>query len=34
VNVADGYFPLRVGDRVCFEPIDEPEFRRLRGERL
>jgi inhibitor of KinA len=34
VNVADGYFPLRVGDRVCFEPIDEAEFRRLSGERL
>ena len=34
VDVADGYFPLRTGDRVRFEPIDEPEFHRLRGERL
>jgi inhibitor of KinA len=34
VNVADGYFPLRVGDRVRFERIDEAEFRRLQGQRL
>ena len=34
VNVADGYFPLRTGDRVRFEPIDEEEFRRLQGQRL
>jgi inhibitor of KinA len=34
VNVSDGYFPLRVGDRVRFEPIDEAEFRRLCGQRL
>jgi inhibitor of KinA len=34
VNVADGYFPLRVGDRVKFERIDEGEFQRLEGERL
>jgi inhibitor of KinA len=34
VDVADGYFPLRTGDRVKFERIDEGEFRRLRGERL
>lgn len=34
VNVADGYFPLRVGDRVKFEAIDQGEFRRLEGERL
>jgi inhibitor of KinA len=34
VNVSDGYFPLRVGDRVRFERIDEAEFRRLQGERL
>jgi inhibitor of KinA len=34
VNVPDGYFPLRVGDRVRFERIDEAEFRRLRGRRL
>ena len=34
VDVADGYFPLRVGDRVRFERIDEAEFRRLEGHRL
>lgn len=34
VNVADGYFPLRAGDRVKFEPIGKPEFERLRGKRL
>jgi inhibitor of KinA len=34
VNVADGYFPLRVGDHVRFARIDEAEFRRLAGERL
>jgi inhibitor of KinA len=34
VNVADGYFPLRTGDRVRFERIDEAEFGRLLGKRL
>jgi inhibitor of KinA len=34
VNVEDGYFPLRVGDKVRFRRIDEAEFRRLDGERL
>jgi inhibitor of KinA len=34
VNVADGYFPLRTGDRVRFEPIDRRTFRRLAGQRL
>ncbi|CAN5256461.1 5-oxoprolinase subunit PxpB [soil metagenome] len=34
VSMADGYFPLRTGDRVQFERIDEPEYRRLLGERL
>ncbi len=34
VNVADGYFPLRTGDRVRFERIDEGEFRKLLGQRL
>ncbi|HYT94878.1 MAG TPA: carboxyltransferase domain-containing protein [Gemmataceae bacterium] len=34
VNVADGYFPLRTGDRVRFRSIDEAEYRRLLGERL
>ncbi len=34
VHVADGYFPLRTGDRVQFARIDEREFSRLKGERL
>jgi inhibitor of KinA len=34
VDVADGYFPLRVGDRVKFERIDTGEFDRLDGERI
>lgn len=34
VDVADGYFPLRTGDRVRFERIDEVTFRGLQGERL
>jgi inhibitor of KinA len=34
VHVADGYFPLRTGDRVRFERIDEAEFRQLHGQRL
>ncbi len=34
VHVADGYFPLRTGDRVRFARIDEAEFRRLHGQRL
>ncbi len=34
VDVADGYFPLRVGDKVRFTRIDDAEFRRLEGERL
>jgi inhibitor of KinA len=34
VNVVDNYFPLRTGDRVQFERIDEAEFRRLQGQRL
>jgi len=34
VNVADGYFPLRTGDRVQFRRIDEGEHRNLEGERL
>jgi inhibitor of KinA len=34
VNVADGYFPLRAGDRVRFAPIDQREFERLKGQRL
>lgn len=34
VHVADGYFPLRAGDRVRFERIDTAEYERRRGERL
>lgn len=34
VDVADGYFPLRTGARVRFEPIGEAEFHRLLGRRL
>ncbi|HMF13448.1 MAG TPA: allophanate hydrolase subunit 1 [Gemmataceae bacterium] len=34
VNVAEGYFPLRVGDRVKFERIDESEYQRRQGSRL
>ncbi|MGE3805822.1 MAG: allophanate hydrolase subunit 1 [Gemmataceae bacterium] len=34
VNVADGYFPLRAGERVQFVRIDEGEFARQLGQRL
>ena len=34
VDVADGYFPLRVGDRVRFSRIDEAEYHRREGERI
>jgi inhibitor of KinA len=34
VDVADNYFPLRTGDRVRFERIDEGRYRELLGERL
>jgi inhibitor of KinA len=34
VHVADGYFPLRTGDRLRFQRIDEAEFQRLLGQRL
>lgn len=34
VDVADGFFPLRVGDAVRFERIDEGRYRELEGERL
>jgi inhibitor of KinA len=34
VNVRDGYFPLRTGDRVRFERIDAAAFRQRQGERL
>src|SRR5206468_2355970 len=29
VDVADGYFPLRTGDRVRFRRVDESEYREL-----
>ncbi len=34
VDVADGYFPLRTGDRVRFVRIDETTFNQRHGERL
>lgn len=34
VDPADGFFPLRVGDRVKFHRIDDAEYERQRGERL
>jgi len=34
VDVADGYFPLRVGDTVRFARIDETRYRELAGTRL
>jgi inhibitor of KinA len=34
VDVVAGFFPLRVGDTVRFERIDEKRYRELEGERL
>ena len=34
VSVADGYFPLAVGDRVRFRRIDVREYEYLTGDRL
>jgi inhibitor of KinA len=34
VDVAEGFFPLRVGDRVRFERIDERQYREQEGEKL
>ncbi len=34
VDVAEGFFPLRVGDHISFTRIDETEYHRLHGERL
>jgi inhibitor of KinA len=34
VDVADGYFPLRAGDRVRFVRIDETTYRQREGDRL
>jgi inhibitor of KinA len=34
VNVAEGYFPLRTGDRMQFRSITKEEYRELEGKRL
>ncbi|HYV36340.1 MAG TPA: allophanate hydrolase subunit 1 [Gemmataceae bacterium] len=34
VDVADGYFPLRTGDRIQFEQIDLRTFKEMQGQRL
>ena len=34
VDVADNYFPLRVGDQVRFQRIDGREYEYLKGQRL
>jgi inhibitor of KinA len=34
VDVKDGYFPLRTGDRVRFQRIDAIAFREMQGRRL
>jgi len=34
VDVAEGFFPLRVGDRISFRRIDAVEYDQLDGERL
>jgi inhibitor of KinA len=34
VNVHDGYFPIRTGDKVRFYVIDEREFEKRLGQRL
>jgi inhibitor of KinA len=34
VHFADGYFPLRTGDRIRFDRIDEAAYGQLRGKRL
>ena len=34
VDVADGFFPLRVGDRISFTRIGDAEYHQLHGERL
>jgi inhibitor of KinA len=34
VDVVEGFFPLRVGDLVRFERIDEAEYRRQEGEKI
>ena len=34
VDVEQGYFPIKAGDTVIFEPIDEVSFEKLKGKRL
>jgi inhibitor of KinA len=34
VDVEDGYFPIRAGDLVTFQRVDEAEFKKLQGHRL
>ncbi len=34
VDVEDGFFPIRAGDRLRFVPIDRHEFDARRGDRL
>ena len=34
VDVAEGFFPLRVGDRISFTRIGDAEYHQLHGERL
>lgn len=34
VDLTQGFFPIRVGDRLRFEPIEEGEFRARLGERM
>jgi inhibitor of KinA len=34
VDVVDSYFPLRTGDHLRFERIDETQYRQMLGERL
>ena len=34
VDVERGYFPIRAGDRLLFEPIESAEFEARRGEHL
>lgn len=34
VDVEDGYFPIKAGDKVRFEAIQLPDYKRLEGQRL
>jgi inhibitor of KinA len=34
VNVIDNYFPLRTGDRIRFEAIDQTQFTKMMGQRI